>query len=254
MALVAVRERLNERWTLTAACSIRRFFHRFIDFEHIITVDLWTWNRVCRTPSTYRGCVRKFIMGRHPILIIFAQKDHGEFHGSRHVHPFMEGASRPGAIAEEANCDLPILTQFRSKGCAGSNRYASPNNAISAQVAKFKIRNMHRAALTTAIPCRATKQLRHHLVHSGTLSNAVTMAPMSARDEIPVLQRRTGSGRCRLFPNIEMERPTHLGSFESLFSSFLKSTDTPHGLIDPSNLTVIHRLQCGIHRRSWTST
>ena len=150
-------------------------------------------------------------------MLFSATKTTGRLNALGHVQRLVEGALVGSAVAEEADDDpvgaLELLRQRRAHG----HGQVAADDAGGAQVAVFRVRDVHRAALALAVAGRLPHDLGHHLVVVFLLGLGalgvfvavrvgVAVPAVRAGDQIVIAQRGNRADGHGLFTGVQVGR------------------------------------------------
>src|SRR5256885_14629897 len=123
---------------------------------------------------------------------------------------------RSGAVAEEAGGDLTAAAHLGRERGAGGDAGGTADDGVGAQVARLRIRDVHRAALAAAVARLLAEQLGEHPVDRGALGQAVAVAAVGAGGEIVAAQGLAHPDGHALLAAIEAGQPRHLRALVQL--------------------------------------
>ena len=118
---------------------------------------------------------------------------------------FVEHAVVRGAVAEEAQDDLPSLLVFEPQSRACGDGDASADDTVCSQVVLLQVGDMHGAAPAPAIAGLLAKELGHHPAGVVPFGDGVTMTPVRADDVILRFRGRDTAHCDRFLAEVQMQ-------------------------------------------------
>lgn len=163
--------------------------------------------------------------GGRPAVHLVDENDRQMPRGS-HVHGLVEGASVGCSVSEEDYRDLIVLqNRLVGKRRTGGQVVSAAHDAVGSQHTNGEIRDMHGAAAALAQAGLLTKNLSHHPVHIGTLSNAVAMTAVRGLDHIVLPQSSAYAGSNSLLTDVQMYEAGDLTGQRVVLDALLEMAD-----------------------------
>src|SRR5207249_11526105 len=159
------------------------------------------------------------------IEVVLAYIDDRQLPERGHVHRLVEQSLPQRPIAEEAHRDLTAAAHLRRQRGAGRDARGAADDRVGAEVARLRIRGVHRAALAAAVARLLAEQLGEHAVDRRALGQAVAVTAMRARDEVVAAQRLADADGHGLLAYIKVGQARHLGALVELVHLLLEGAD-----------------------------
>ncbi len=228
MAVVAVRLALEEGRALAAPRALDQPLHRRVHGLHVLAVDALGVD--AEGPRTRQDLAGDGLAARRVLAveIVLADIDDRQFPQRGHVHRLVQQALPQRAVAEEARGDLTAAAHLGRERGAGGDAGRTADDGIGAEVARLRIRDVHRAALAAAVTRLLAEQLGEHPVDRGTLGQAVAVAAVGAGDEVVAAQGLADPDGHAFLAYIEVGQPRHLRALVQLVHLLLEGANLGH--------------------------
>ena len=159
------------------------------------------------------------------------------------VERLRERALLGGAVAEEAQHDLPLLADLRRPGRAGRMRDPGRDDARGAEEAVGDVGQVHRAADALAEAVLAAVDLGHHRLGVGPARDGVAVAAVGREELVVGPERRDRADDRRLGAVGEMRVPADHARMlqERALDALLELADPQHLRVDPDEPVAVER-------------
>ncbi len=140
----------------------------------------------------------------------------------------MEAALVDAAVAEEGHGHLARAAVGGRERRAGGNAAARGDDSVRTEHAEREVRDVHRAAPTTAHAGGLPVELRHQPVEADALGDRVAVPAVGRRDVVVATQRSAHAGRDGLLADVDVDEAGQLAAEEELLHALLEQPDPHH--------------------------
>src|SRR5215469_6545199 len=229
MPAIAVGHHLEDDRPLTRPRVLRRSKPRFMNRQHIHTVDLLARDPIGHAAVKQVSPRRSAIDRRtHPVAVVLDDVNDRQLPQCRHVETFVNLALVDRAVAEIGDRDLAVVAIMMSEREPGSDGHLGADDAMAAEEILFPAEHMHRAALTVRIAAPAPGQFRHDALGVHATRQHVAMVAIGGDNRVALLQRRLHANDDSLLPDIKVAEPTDQPHAVHLPGSLLEPPDQQH--------------------------
>ena len=180
------------------------------------------------------------VVARYEVVSAYWLFSHTKTTGSRHTAArFSDSWNTPWLEApspKNATTTVSSPRSFAASAAPQGQRHRRPDDAVGAEDVQVEVRDVHRAAEAPAVACLAAHQLGHHPVHARPLRDAVTVAAVMARDEVPLGQVRAHSGGDRFLSDVAVGGALDLAALEQLRDLLVEAAHARHRSIEAFHL------------------
>src|SRR5215469_4723110 len=228
VAAVAIGVGLQKRGSRAGARTLHQTIRDFVDGANVLSIDgrCFQAKRGGAAENCSRGGLG--IMRVLVIKVVFADVDNRKLPELGQVHHFVQGSLAEGAFSKEADGD-PVASQaLGGESCAGRNAHAAPDNGVGSKIARVRIGNMHRSALSAAISGFLAQQFGEHAIRRCALRQTVPVPAMRARDVVIPPQRAASADGNGFFPAVQVRQSGHERPRVQLVHLLFEQTDAHH--------------------------
>ena len=176
---------------------------------------------------------------------MLADEDEREAPQRAHVERLHEHTLVGGPVAEEGDDDTAVAVELRAESSACRDRKAAADDPVRAENALGEIRDVHRPAHALADAGSFAPDLGHHRPRITALGEEVAVAPVRARDAVPVAQVRTNADRDGLLADVQVDGARQLALRRVRAETLLRAADQQHLLVHREQLLQL-RLDGGV--------
>src|SRR5437763_817711 len=201
------------------------FMHR----DDVHPIDLLALNAVGDAAVVEVGAGRSAAdRSAHAITVVFDDVDDRQLPQRRHVEALVDLALVDRAVAQIGHRDPPVVAVAMSKAETGTDRYLSPDDAVSAEEILLAAEHVHRAALAVRIAAAPAGQLGHHTLRVHAAGQHMAVIAVGGDDRVALLQRGLHADDYRLLSDIEMTKSADQPHAVHLACPLLETADQQH--------------------------
>jgi hypothetical protein len=229
VALVAVRECLDERGSVAAACPLGRTVHRFVHHEHVVSVYGLRLHRVGGSalgqPVDRRCAAQRAVLA---VEVVLAYEHDRQAPHRCQVQRFVERSDVGRTVAEEGEADRAAAPVLRCECDPVGDRKMSADDRKRAQRSDARVRQVHRAAKASTEPVRLAHDLGERPVKGCAHREHRTVAPVGAQHLVAIAQGMAGAHRDRFLTLAKVGGSAHQPGGEEVLTALLEVTDLEH--------------------------
>lgn len=176
-------------------------------------------------------------MGAHAVLVVFYQKDDGEFEEACEIKRFVQGTLVHRAVAEVAQHDAIFLAVFNGPAEAHRQRNVAGNNGVPAEKIAFMVEKVHRATLAMRAAGGLAVKLGKERMNIAAAGDGVAMVAVRGNNIVVGAHRADAAdGNCFLTV-IKMAEAADFLLLVRLSAACFKLANQGHLLIPLENLS-----------------
>ena len=205
--------------------------------EDIIPVDLQARNCV-GGPATSHARISCGILKRNLSrkLIIFADKQHGQFPDAGKIQSFVERAIIGGAVPEERDGNEIRLEELEAIPRAGGLKDARPHDSTRSHETDFRSEEMHASTASARAARLPSIQLGNELTRIEAFRECMAMSAVSAENHILTIQMGTDSDCDCFLPHIGVTRAMNKSPLMRSGQPLFGETDQHHLSVEREKL------------------